>query len=55
MIGNQLTTLEAAFYKCGLPHMHLLIFLHSADQFLEASQIDEVICAELPILKTDPT
>ena len=42
------------YQKRGLPHMHLLIFLHSADQFLEASQIDEVICAELPTAETDP-
>ena len=43
------------YQKRGLPHMHLLIFLHSADQFLEASQIDEVICAKLSTVETDPT
>lgn len=39
--------------KRGLPHMHLLIFLHSDNQFLEASHIDEVICAELPTPEID--
>lgn len=43
------------YQKQGLPHMHLLIFLHSADHFLETSQINEVICAELPSIETDPT
>lgn len=43
------------YQKRGLPHMHLLIFLHLADQFLKASQIDEVICAEILIVKSDPT
>ena len=42
------------YQKRGLLYMHLLIFLHSADQFLEASQIDEVICAELSTAETDP-
>ena len=42
------------YQKQGFPHMHLLIFLHSADQFLEASQIDEVICAKLPTIETGP-
>ena len=41
------------YQKRGLPHMHLLIFLHSADQFLKAFQIDKVICAELLTTKTD--
>lgn len=35
--------------------MHLLIFLHPDGQFLEASHIDEVICAELPTPETDPS
>ena len=42
------------YQKQGLTHIHLLIFLHSADQFLEASQIDKVICAKLPTVETDP-
>lgn len=35
--------------------MHLLIFLHLADQFLEAFQIDDIICAKLLTVKSDPT
>ena len=34
--------------------MHLFIFLYSADQFLKASQINEVICAKLLTVETDP-
>ena len=43
------------YQKRGLPHMYLLIFLNSADAFFEASHIDEVICAELPTVESDPT
>ena len=43
------------YQKRGLSHIHLLIFLNSADKFLEASYIDEVIYAKLPIIETDPT
>ena len=43
------------YQKRGLPHMHLLIFLNSADEFLEASHIDEVICAKLLTVETNPT
>lgn len=42
------------YQKRGLPHIELLMFLHLPDQFLEASQIDEVICADLPTAETDP-
>lgn len=42
------------YQKRVLPHMHFLIFLNLADEFLEASHIDEVICAELPTIETDP-
>lgn len=42
------------YQKRRLPYMHLLVFLHSTNQFLEASQIDKVICAELPTLETNP-
>ena len=42
------------YQKRGLPYMHHLIFLYSADQFFEASQMGEVICTELPTVETDP-
>ena len=42
------------YQKRGLPHMHLLLFLHSDDRFLTSEKIDEIICAELPDPAIDP-
>ena len=42
------------YQKRGLPHMHLLLFLHPDDEFLTVERINEVICAELPSLDTQP-
>ena len=42
------------YQKRGLLHMHLLLFLHPDDQFLTVERINEVICAELPSLDTQP-
>jgi len=39
------------YQKRGLPHIHILLFLHRDDNFLERARVDELICAELP----DPT
>ena len=36
------------YQKRGLPHMHLLLFLHPDDRFLTPERIDEIVCAELP-------
>ena len=36
------------YQKRGLPHMHLLLFLHSAARFHTRERVDEVVCAELP-------
>ncbi|XP_074297857.1 uncharacterized protein LOC141628648 [Silene latifolia] len=36
------------FQKRGLPHAHILLFLHGDDKFPEASDIDRVISAEIP-------
>lgn len=41
------------YQKRGLPHMHLLLFLHESDRFIEPSHIDEIICAELPSPELD--
>ena len=41
-----LWTLE--YQKRGLPHIHLLLFLHPDDRYLEIDRIDQIICAELP-------
>ncbi|KAF8752546.1 Helitron helicase-like domain at N-terminus [Rhizoctonia solani] len=37
------------FQKRGLPHMHLLVWLECASHILEPGDVDELICAELPI------
>lgn len=36
------------FQKRGLPHAHIIVFLHRDDKFPEAADIDEVISAEIP-------
>ena len=43
------------YQKHSFTHMHLLIFLNLADEFLKASHIHEVIYAELPIVESDLT
>lgn len=42
------------YQKRGLPHMHLLLFLHSEDRFLTATHINEIISAEIPTEEVDP-
>ena len=41
------------YQKRGLPHMHLLLFLHPDDNFHTTERIDQIISAELP-LPTSP-
>jgi hypothetical protein len=36
------------YQKRGLPHLHLLLFLHPDDKFITPEQVDEVVSAELP-------
>ena len=36
------------FQKRGLPHAHLLFILRGEDNLREASDIDQVVCAEIP-------
>jgi len=36
------------FQKCGLPHAHLLIFLHPTSKYPTANDINKVICTEIP-------
>ena len=36
------------YQKRGLPHAHILLFLHREDSFMERARVDELICAELP-------
>jgi hypothetical protein len=36
------------FQKCGLPHIHLLIFLKRAHKIRDADHVDSLISAKLP-------
>ena len=63
MTGHLLTQIEKPaviftieFQKRGLPHAHILIFLDEREKgkCLMPSQIDEIICAEIPDKDKDP-
>ncbi|XP_074282757.1 uncharacterized protein LOC141607301 [Silene latifolia] len=42
------------FQKCGLPHAHIILFLHREDKFPTAADVDKIISAEIPDPTTDP-
>ena len=42
------------FQKCGLPHMHILIFLKDKDKILTPDDIDTAIRARWPNPDTEP-
>ncbi|XP_057252064.1 uncharacterized protein LOC125494157 [Beta vulgaris subsp. vulgaris] len=42
------------FQKRGLPHAHILLFLHRNDKFPDAEAINKIICAELPDKDKNP-
>jgi hypothetical protein len=42
------------FQKRGLPHMHLLIFIHHDDQVKEPADVDKYVSAQLPDKRTNP-
>ncbi|XP_058735847.1 uncharacterized protein LOC131623246 [Vicia villosa] len=43
------------FQKRGLPHAHILIFLHPQSKYPTPSDIDNIICAEIPDPNLHPT
>ncbi|XP_020994900.1 uncharacterized protein LOC107481086 [Arachis duranensis] len=42
------------FQKRGLPHAHILIFLHPDDKYPTGEEIDQIISAEIPDREKDP-
>ncbi|KAG4986434.1 hypothetical protein GYH30_033934 [Glycine max] len=42
------------FQKRGLPHVHLLLFLHANNKYPSPNDIDNIISAEIPSQKDDP-
>ncbi|XP_074297082.1 uncharacterized protein LOC141627760 [Silene latifolia] len=42
------------FQKRGLPHAHIVLFLHREDKFPTAADVDKIISAEIPDPTTDP-
>ncbi|XP_020978043.1 uncharacterized protein LOC107636230 [Arachis ipaensis] len=41
------------FQKRGLPHAHILLFLHEQDKYPTLADIDKIICAEIPDADVD--
>jgi len=42
------------FQKRGLPHVHLLLFLHPDNKYSSSDDIDHIISAEIPSHENDP-
>ena len=42
------------YQKSGLPHAHILLFLHHDDKHPTAAEIDRIISAEIPDLNEEP-
>jgi hypothetical protein len=42
------------FQKRGLPHAHILVFLHTSYRFVHPHDIDRIISAEIPDKNKDP-
>ncbi len=42
------------FQKRGLPHAHILLWVERSDKSVDAAEIDDVICAEIPDKDLNP-
>ena len=42
------------FKKRGLPHVHLLLFLHPDNKYPSSDETDQIISAEIPSQQDDP-
>jgi hypothetical protein len=51
-VAARVHTIE--FQKCGLPHMHLLIFLQHQDHIRDTDHINSMVSAQLPDPETHP-
>jgi hypothetical protein len=51
-VAGMVYTVE--FQKRGLPHMHLLLFLHQQDKIREPKHVDDIVCAQIPDPVTQP-
>lgn len=50
-LTSDLSTIE--FQKCGLPHAHILLFLHSANKYPTPGDINKIISVEIPTEEDD--